>query len=66
MYLSNIQGLRRPLRHLVINMKVSGGTRSSKRTDAYVKPHSKFYTTKLHGESFIRDLPGMKKIEEKH
>ena len=56
----------RALRHSVINRKVSGGTRSSRGTEAYVKLHSIFYTTKLQGKSFIRDVPGMIKKEEKH
>ena len=47
----------RALRPSVIYRKVSGGTRSSRGSEAYDRLFSIFYTQKLRKKSFIRDVP---------
>ena len=56
----------RALRPSVIYRKVSGGTRSSRGTNAYDRLFSIFYTQKLRERSFIRDVPQLIRRNEPH
>ena len=56
----------RALRPSVIYRKVSGGTRSSRGTNAYDRLFSIFYTQKLRKRSFIRDVPQLIRRNEPH
>ena len=56
----------RALRPAVIYRKVSGGTRSSRGSEAYDRLFSIFYTQKLRKRSFIRDVPQLITRKEIH
>jgi hypothetical protein len=56
----------RALRPSVIYRKVSGGTRSSRGSEAYDRLFSIFYTQKLRKRSFIRDVPQLITRKEIH
>ncbi len=49
----------RALRPSVIYRKVSGGTRSSRGSEAYDRLFSIFYTQKLRKKNFIRDIQAL-------
>ena len=56
----------RALRPSVIYRKVSGGTRSSRGSEAYDRLFSLFYTQKLRKRSFIRDIQALITGKEIH
>ena len=56
----------RALRPSVIYRKVSGGTRSTRGSEAYARLHSIFYTTKLRKKNILKEVPDRLNRKDPH